>query len=185
MNLHMNLPPFIFQSYFNITWIEELDAWFKNDLWLQRQWFFSRHEENNIMEKKHARHRSYSNFHPPLKNIIFTVGVKSVSKMSFLRSNGSTKNMLLTEHGKQILEFCNTSAVKRLLFFGIISAEGCQKWQNVMPTLHENQKNKLLTEHGKQISHFCNSSRLILIFLAGCARLGPVQAGLLSVLSSF
>ena len=28
---------------------------------------------------------------PPLKNVIFTVGVKSISKMSFLRSMGSTK----------------------------------------------------------------------------------------------
>ena len=30
-------------------------------------------------------------FTPPLKNVIFTVGAKSVSKMSFLRSMGSTK----------------------------------------------------------------------------------------------
>ena len=67
MNLHMNLPPFICESCFRITWIENFDAWFKNGLWLQRQWHFSRHKENNIMKKNHARHRSYSNFHPPLK----------------------------------------------------------------------------------------------------------------------
>ena len=91
MNLHMNFPPFILQSCFSITWIEEFDAWFKNGLWLQRRWHFSRHQENNIMKKKHARHRSYSNFHPPFKIVIFTVGVKSVSKTPFLRSMGSVK----------------------------------------------------------------------------------------------
>ena len=53
----------------------------------------SRQQENNIMKKKLARHRSYSIFHPPLKNDIFTIGVKSVIKMSFLRSMGSTKRI--------------------------------------------------------------------------------------------
>ena len=47
--------------------------------------------------------------------------------------------MFLTEHGKQILEFCNTSAVKRPLVFGIYTAEGCKKLEN-----------RILTEHGKQ-----------------------------------
>ena len=59
--------------------------------------------------------------------------------MSFLRSMGSAKNMLLTEHGKHFFEFCDTSAVKRPLCFGIYTAEGCNKL-----------KNRILTEHGKQ-----------------------------------
>ena len=52
---------------------------------------FSRRQTSDIVKKKHARYRSYSNFHPPLKNVIFIVGVKSISKMSFLRSMESTK----------------------------------------------------------------------------------------------
>ena len=86
--------------------------------------------------------------------------------------------MFPTEHGKHIFVFCNTSAAKRPLFFGIITAEGCQKCQIVIPTLHEKQKKSmLLTEHGKLIFHFCDPSRLILTFLAGFARLWPVLAG--------
>ena len=39
----------------------------------------------------HALRRSYRRIHPPLKDIIYTVGVKTISKMSFLQSMGSTK----------------------------------------------------------------------------------------------
>ena len=39
----------------------------------------------------HAPRRSHRRIHPPLKNSIYTVGVKTISKMSFLRSMGSTK----------------------------------------------------------------------------------------------
>ena len=44
------------------------------------------------------------------------------------------------EHGKHNSDFCNTSTVKRPLFLGIYTAEGCQKWQFVLLTLHEKQK---------------------------------------------
>ena len=116
-------------------------------------------------------------FTPPLKNSIYTVRVKTISKMSFLRSMGSTKKVLLTEHGKLIFEFCNPSALKRLLFFSIISAEGCQRRQDAIPTLHGNQKEMLLTEHGKQIFHFCSPSRMILTFLPELVRFWPALAG--------
>ena len=114
--------------------------------------FLSRHQEDNITKKKHARHRSCSNFHPPLKNVIFTVGVKSVSKMSFLRSMGSTKNVLLKEHGKHISEFRLRSQTTTFLHH---LRRWVSKWQNVIPTLHEKQKNELLTEHRNQIFHLC------------------------------
>ena len=84
--------------------------------------------------------RSYRRIHPPLKNSIYTLGVKTTSKMSFLWSMESTKKVLLMEHGKHVFEFCNPSAMKRPLFLSIISAEGCQKWQNVIPTPHEKQQ---------------------------------------------
>ena len=129
-----------------------------------------------------APRRSHRRIHPPLKNCIYTVGVKSISKMSFLRSMGSTKKVLLTEHGKHIFEFCNTSAVKRLLFFRHYLRRKCQKWQNVIPMLHENQQKILLTEHGKQIFHFCNPSRMILTFLPELVRFWPVLAGFPAVL---
>jgi hypothetical protein len=35
----------------------------------------------NFAKQKRAAHRSCSNFHPPLKNASFNVGVKSISKM--------------------------------------------------------------------------------------------------------
>ena len=48
--------------------------------------------------------------------------------------------MLLTEHGKHIVEFCNTSAAKRPLFFQHLYRRGVQKIENRIPTEHGKQK---------------------------------------------
>ena len=53
--------------------------------------FFRTLTNKHFVKQKRAAHRSCSNFHPPLKNVSFTVGVKSISKMWFLRSMGSIK----------------------------------------------------------------------------------------------
>ena len=99
-------------------------------------------------------------FTPPLKNIIFTVGVKSVSKMSFLRSMGSTKSHAsygAWEAHFRVLQHLGSQTTACV--FGIISTEGCQKLQNVILALHEKQqKRMLLMEHGKQTFHFCDPS---------------------------
>ena len=78
-------PCWLHISLFTSSWVQEMACGRSEGV------IFSRRQTNDIVKKKHARHRSYSNFHPPLKNVIFTVGVKSISKMSFLRSMGSTK----------------------------------------------------------------------------------------------
>ena len=125
-----------------------------------------------------APRRGHRRIHPPLKNCIYTVGVKSISKMSFLRSMGSTKKCFLRSMGSTFLSFATPPQLNDYFLGGIVSAEGCQKWQNVIPTLHEKQKKKkLLTKHGKQICHFCNPSRMILTFLPELVRFWPVLAG--------
>ena len=53
--------------------------------------FFRTLTNKHFVKQKRAAHRSCSNFHPPLKKGSFTVGVKSISKMWFLRSMGSIK----------------------------------------------------------------------------------------------
>ena len=122
------------------------------------------------VKKEHLYRRGQVDF----KNVIPMLHGKH-KKKCFLRSMGSTFSIFVTP--RQRNSHC---------FLGTITAEGCQKWQIVIPTWHEKrQKKTLLTEHGKHIFHFCNPSRLILTFLAGFARFWPVQAGLLPVLSHF
>ena len=104
---------------------------------------FSRHQENGIIKKKHVRHRSYSNFHPPLKNVFFTVGAKSISKMAFLRSMGSKKQYASYRAWEAYLSsFATPPQWNDHFFFAIYTAERCQKLQNVLPTLHEKQMKK-------------------------------------------
>ena len=74
-------------------------------------------------------------------------------KMCFSRSMGSTFSTFATPPQRN-----------DHLFVGIITAEGCQKWQKKVPP----------TEHEKHIFDVCNPSRLIMTFLAGHARLKPV-----------
>ena len=85
---------------------------------------------------------SYRRIHPSLKNSIYTVGVKTISKMSFLRSMGSTKKCFIWSMGCTFLSFATPPQPNSYSFFDIISAEGCQKWQNVIPMLHEKQNKK-------------------------------------------
>ena len=130
------------------------------------------------MKKNHARHRSYSNFRPPLKNDIFTVGVKSISKMSFLRSMGSTKKS--ASYGAWEAHFWVLQHLRSettTFFLALSPQRGVKKGKMWFPRCMGIKKKMLLTEHGKQIFHFCNPSRLILLFLAGFARFWPVLAG--------
>ena len=86
--------------------------------------------------------------------------------------------MFLTEHGKHNFHFYNTSAAKRNFGGGKNTAEGCHKWQNMIPMLHvDGKKNMFLTEHEKHYFHSCNPSRVFLIFFARHARLRVGQAG--------
>ena len=74
--------------------------------------------------------------------------------------------MLLEEHGKQISEFCNTSAVKRPFFFvGHLYRRGVQKIEKSYSYGAWEAKKKVLhTEHGKHIFEFCNTSRAFCTF---------------------
>ena len=88
-------------------------------------------------------------------------------KKCFPRSMGSTKTIFATPPQR------NT-----YFFFACFTAEGCQKWQNVLPTLHGKHKKVMrFTEHEKQKTYFCNPSRLIVSFFREHARLWPVLTG--------
>ena len=101
---------------------------------------FSRTLANkNFAKQKRAAHRSCSNFHPPLKNASFNVGVKSISKMWFLRSMGSIKKYVSYGAWEAIFWVLQHLRSETIIFFGIYTAEGCKKVQNC-----------ILTEHGKQ-----------------------------------
>ena len=85
---------------------------------------------NTHGRKKSTSSRSHSHFQPPLKNVIFTVGVKSIAKICFPCCMRSIKKVLLTEHGKHIFDFCNPSAAKRPLFIGHNHRRGVSKIAN-------------------------------------------------------
>ena len=113
------------------------------------------------IKKKHARRRSCSNFHLPLKNVIFTVGVKSVSKMSFLRSMGSTKNDAsygAWETHFRVLQHLRSE--KATFFSAFIPQRGAKNWKLHSYGAWEAKKNMLHTEHGKHNFDFCNPSRV-------------------------
>ena len=116
--------------------------------------------KTHIWQKKHAWRRSHGNIHPPNKNVISTVGVKSISEMCFPRCTRSIKNSFLTEHGKHNFDFCDPSKVKRSLFFSLYTIEGCKKMKIAFLRSMRSKKNTLLTEHKKQIFNFCNPSRV-------------------------
>ena len=106
-------------------------------------------------------------------------------KKCFLRSMGSTFSIFSTPPQPN----CH-------FFLGKITAEGCQKWQIVIPTLREKQKKiSFLRSMGSRFFTFVTpldwywhfwldspgSGRLRLA-QAGSGWLSPVQAGLLTVL---
>ena len=57
--------------------------------------FWKGNSRNNfkcdLLQQNHARRRSYRQIHPPLKNYIYTLGVKSIWKLCFSRCMRSTK----------------------------------------------------------------------------------------------
>ena len=116
---------------------------------------------------------------PPLKNCHLYCRGQVDFKNAIPMSHGKHKQIcFLRSMGSTFSIFVTPPQPNDHFFWGIITAEGCQKWQIVIPMLHEKPtKNMLLTEHGKQIFDFCNPSRLILLFLAGFARFWPVLAG--------
>ena len=71
----------------------------------------------------------YEPLSPPFKILIFTVGVKSIAKMCFPCSTRSIKKAFPTEHGKHISDFCNTSAVKRMVSRWHLHHRGLTKMQ--------------------------------------------------------
>ena len=92
----------------------------------------------DILQQNHAWHRSYAQIRPPpFKNVIYTLGVKSISKIWLSRCMGNTKRRFLRNIGSTIFIF-STSAAKH--FFCKTSAAGCQKWQSVLLTLRQKQK---------------------------------------------
>ena len=114
----------------------------------------------------HAPRRSYRRIHPPLKNSIYTVGVKTISKTSFLRSMGSTKKSV--SYGAWEAHFWVLQPLRSEIatcFSPFIPQRGVKNGKMRFPRCMRSKKKMFLTEHGKQIFHFCNPSRLILIFL--------------------
>ena len=96
---------------------------------------------------------------PPLKDEIYTVGVKTISRMSFLRSMRSTKKVFLTEHGKQIFHFCNPSRLI-LTFLGRharLSSQSGNSWCNWASTTRAGGED-YVSLHNKlpQISDICS-----------------------------
>ena len=80
-------------------------------------------------------------FNPPLKNVIYTLGVKSISKLCFSRCMRSTeKRVSYGAWEAQFLFLQHLRSETNSFFFGKNTTEGCQKWQNMIPTLHEKQK---------------------------------------------
>ena len=107
-----------------------------------RATFLPKQCANTHGRQKSTSTRSHSHFQSPLKNVIFTVGVKAISKISLPRCMRSKKNVPLTEHGKHIFEFCNTSAVKRMVSKWHFYRRGVSKIENRALPLHEEQKKK-------------------------------------------
>ena len=116
---------------------------------------FLRRQTNDIVKKKHARHRSCSNFHPPLKNVIFTVGVKSISKIAFLRSMGSTKKNVSYGAWEAYFRVLQHLRSETTTFFSpFIPQRGAKKWKTAFLRSMGSKKRKLHTEHGKHILIF-------------------------------
>ena len=113
---------------------------------------------------------------PPLKNVIYTLGVKSISKIWLSRCMRSTKKSASHGAWEAQKRFLQRRSETPTCFFVIFTAEGCQKWQNVLPTLHGKHKKVMrFTEHEKQKTYFCNPSRLIVSFFWEHARFWPVS----------
>ena len=103
----------------------------------------------DLLQQSHAQRRSYRQIHPPLKNVIYTLGIKSISKLCFSRCMRSTKSVLHTEHGKLTFDFDDPSKVKRSLFFSIFTAQGCKQRKFAFLWSMRSKKNMLLMEHEK------------------------------------
>ena len=116
---------------------------------------------------------------PPLKNYhLYTRGQVDFKNALLMLHEKHKKKCFPRSMGSTISTFATPPQQNEHFFFGKITAEGCQKWQNMILTLHEKQKKKtFLAEHEKHDFDFCNPSRMILILLAGFARLRPVLAG--------
>ena len=92
-------------------------------------------DEFTPLKKCHLYTRGEIDF----KNMLLTLHGKH-KKICFMRSMGSTKSISVTP-------------LQRNDHFwgGKISAEGCQKWQIVIPTLHEKQKKKRFSRSMRSI----------------------------------
>ena len=108
-----------------------------------------------------APRRSYRRIHPPPKNSIYTVGVKTISKMAFLRSMGSTKKYAsygAWEAHFRVLQHLRSE--KATFFPAFIPQRGAKNWKLHSYGAWEAKKKMLHTEHGKHIFDFCNPSRV-------------------------
>ena len=92
----------------------------KKCLWLQWQWQFADFIKPCFPPQPQTKFT-------PLKNEHLYRRGQVDFKNAIPMLHGKHKNVLLTEHSKHIFDFRNTSAAKRPLFFGILSAKGSQK----------------------------------------------------------
>ena len=98
-------------------------------------WFHPWHIYDNMV-------RFMAHLHTPFKNVIFTVGVKSIAKMCFPCCMGSMKKCAShgawEAHFRLLRPLCN----KTLTFFWHYYRRGVQKIENRILTEHEKQKKK-------------------------------------------
>ena len=79
----------------------------------------------DLLQQNHARHRSYRQIHPPLKNVIYTLGVKSISKTRLSRCRETQKKCFWRSMGSTISIFSTPLQRNTHFSFGKITAEGC------------------------------------------------------------
>ena len=115
---------------------------------------------------------------PALKNIIYTLGVKSISKMRFSCCMRNTKKSV--SHGAWEAQFRLLQPLRsktNTFFLAKSPQRGVKNGKIWFSRCMRNKKKMFLAEHEKHDFDFCNPSRMILKLLAGFGRFWPVLAG--------